>query len=223
VPQADIQAALRQAFALWGLPEEAQLDNGFPWATRGDLPSGLVLWLVGLGLGVRHIAPRRPQDNGVVERGHGTGKRWVEPGTCADVAELQRRFDEAEARQRQAYPYQGGRSRLEVYPELAHTGRPYSPQWEQAHFRLEAAQELLAGCVVQRRVDKVGRVSVYSRDYYVGRSFAGRAVFVRYDPQGGRWMFSDEQDRLLQHHSAPEMSRERIRDLTATNGRASGG
>jgi hypothetical protein len=223
VGQPDIQAALRRTFARWGLPEELQLDNGFPWATRGELPSGMVLWLAGLGLGVGHIPPRRPQANGVTERGHGTDKRWVEPWTCWDVAELQRRFDEAAQRQRERYPYRKGRSRLAVHPELAHPGRPYSLLWEEGHFSLQAARELLAGCVVRRQVDKCGRVSVYSRDYYVGRSFAGRAVFVRYDPQGGRWMFSDEKDSLLQHHPAPEICLERIRDLTATNGAALGG
>lgn len=210
-------------FADWGRPEEAQLDNGFPWATRGDLPSGLVLWLVGLGVEVRHIPPRRPQANGVVERGHGTEKRWAEPGRCDSPHQLQARFDQAEVRQRERYPYRGGCSRLEVYPELAHSGRPYSPQWEEDNFRPEAAEELLAGCVVARQVDKSGRVSLYSRDYYVGRSWSGQTVYVRYDPQGRRWMFSDAQGRLLQHHPAPEICEERIRDLTATNGRASRG
>jgi hypothetical protein len=222
VPQPEIQEALRSVFGRFGLPQEARLDNGFPWATRGDLPSGLVLWMVGLGLSIDHIPPRRPQANGVVERGHDTEKRWVEAYTCADAAEAQRRFDDLGRRQRESYPYRNGRSRLQCYPELAHSGRAYSLAWEQGHFRLEASLDLLAGCVVPRQVDKIGRVSVYSRDYYVGRSFSKQTVFVRFDPQGLRWMFSDEQNRLLQHHPAPEFCLERIRDLTATNGRGAG-
>jgi hypothetical protein len=220
VPQRQIQQALRQLFGEWGLPQGVQLDNGYPWAVRGGLPSGSVLWLVGLGLEVAHIPPRRPQANGVVERGHGTAKRWVGPDHWDSPEQLQREIDRAERRQRERYPYRGQRSRLEVHPGLAHSGRAYSPDWEEENFQLRPAQELLAGCVAARQVDKAGRVSVYSRDYYVGRSWAGQTVYVRYDPQAGRWMFSDEQGRLLQHHAAPEISREGVRDLTATNGRA---
>jgi hypothetical protein len=220
VPQPDIRDALRDIFGRFGRPQRAKFDNGFPWATRGELPSGLVLWLVGLGVGVDHIPPRCPEANGVVEGGHKTEKRWVEPWTCPDYADLQARFDEAGRRQRERYPYRGGRSRLAVCPGLAHSGRAYTLGWEGTNFSLEASLELLSGYVVRRQVDKVGRVSVYSRDYYVGRKLAGQAVFVRYDPQGNRWMFTAEDDRLLQHHPASEISRERIRDLTATNGRS---
>ena len=57
----------------------------FAWTTarrggrKGTCPPGLELWLAGLGVEVRANPPRRPQDNGVVERSQGTGKRWAEP------------------------------------------------------------------------------------------------------------------------------------------------
>ena len=80
-------------------------------------------------------------------------------------------------------------------------------------------QARLAECVLTRRVDKVGRAYLYNREYYVGRRWAAQTVYVRYDPQGNRWLFSDAHNALLIHHPAPEISRERIRDLTSTNGR----
>src|SRR5262249_53568051 len=78
VPAAATQGFLRRQFAHWGRPEALRVDNGSPWGSRGDLPTDLVLWLAGLAVAVRANPPRRPQDNGVVERSQGTGKRWAE-------------------------------------------------------------------------------------------------------------------------------------------------
>ena len=82
VPPTETQAQLRLAFGRWGRPERLRVDNGPPWGTRGDLPTDLELWLLGVEVGVAPNPPRRPQDNGVVERSQGTGKRWGEPWTC---------------------------------------------------------------------------------------------------------------------------------------------
>ena len=38
------------------------------------------------------------------------------PGQCGSLAQLQRRLDEADALQRDAYPYVGQRSRSEAWP-----------------------------------------------------------------------------------------------------------
>jgi hypothetical protein len=108
---------------------------------------------------------------------------------------------------------------LETFPQLLHSGRPYQHDGEEESWDLQRALDRLAEVVEARRVDKVGYVSLYSRNVYVGRSWANQTVFVRYDPQGQRWMFSDERGQLVNHHSAPEISRERIRDLTASDGR----
>lgn len=80
------------------------MDSGTPWGASGGLPTGLALWLAGLGVRVAHSAPRRPQDNGVVERSQGTQKRWAEPSRCGSAAELQGRCDEADRRQRERSP-----------------------------------------------------------------------------------------------------------------------
>jgi transposase InsO family protein len=79
VPPTATQAQLRLAFARWGRPQRLRVDNGAPWGTRGDLPTDLQLWLLGMGMAISANPPHRPQDNGVVERSQGTGKRWGEP------------------------------------------------------------------------------------------------------------------------------------------------
>src|SRR6266853_543045 len=87
-----VQQTLRQGFSQWGRPERFRVDNGAPWGSRGDLPTDLALWSIGLAVGVDCNPPRRPQDNGVVERSQGTAKRWGEPWTCDSPEELPRRL-----------------------------------------------------------------------------------------------------------------------------------
>jgi hypothetical protein len=112
--------------------------------SSGDLPSALALWLIGLDVGVVWNPPRRPQKNGVVERSQGTGKRWAEPHACSRPEELQRRLEEMDGIQRQEYPSLHGRSRLEAFPQLNHSGRAYSPAWERRHWSLAAVLTHLA-------------------------------------------------------------------------------
>jgi hypothetical protein len=219
VQPAQTQQFLRDLFGRWGRPARLRTDNGTPWGASGGLPTALELWLAGLGVHVWHNRPRRPQENGVVERSQGTAKRWAEPGQCGSVAQLQRRFDEADHRQRQQYPFRDKRSRAECFPGLTHSGREYSAGWEEGHWDWAAAESLLAEVAVERQVDANGRVSLYSRNVYVGRWCRGQRVYVRYDPEGRRWMCHDSGGQLVGYQSAPEICRERIMDLTAMDSR----
>lgn len=79
-----MQAACRALFAAWGLPQRIRVDRGQPWGSWHDLPPALALWWIGLGIEVHWTRPRRPQQNGQVERVHGLLDAWGEPATCPD-------------------------------------------------------------------------------------------------------------------------------------------
>jgi hypothetical protein len=218
VPPASTQAQLRLAFARWGRPERLRVDNGTPWgAARGDLPTDLGLWLIGLGVGVDYNPPATPQDNGVVERSQGTAKRWGEPHACDTPEELRERLGVMDEIQRREYPSVGGRSRLEAYPGLAHSGRDYTPAWEEEHWSLEAVAAHLAGYAARRRVGTSGSISVYNRDRYVGVIHKKKIVYVMFDPGAREWVAADDEGRQLSRQAAPEISRERIMGLTVTS------
>jgi transposase InsO family protein len=218
-PPRAVRAELRRAFGRWGRPERFRVDNGAPWGSRGDLPTDLALWLIGLGVEMDWNPPRRPQDNGVVERSQGTAKRWAEPGACDTAAELRRRLGEMDDIQRRDYPSVGGRSRLEAYPDLAHSGRAYTPAWERSHWSLAAVGAHLAGYVVPRRVDSSGMVSVYGRNHYVGKIHNGKTVYVMFDPEACEWIFADERGRQWRTRPAEEISRGAILGLRVTHRR----
>ena len=107
--------------------------------------------------------PRRPEQNGVVERSQGTGKRWAEPATCLTAAELQSRIDVMDIIQREEYPSIQGKSRLEAFPALSHSGRPYRPEDEPTIWNLARALKHLSRDTVAREVTANGSISLGNR------------------------------------------------------------
>jgi hypothetical protein len=210
VPVPCVQQALRTQFRQWGLPQCLRVDNGVPWGSFNDLPTFFALWVVGLGVQWHWNAPRCPQQNPKIERSQGTGKRWAEPSRCRSVAELQQRLDEADRLHREAYPTRAGGSRLELFPDLRHSGRSYTRAWEEQTWDLRRVEEHLAEYVAVRRVGNGGSVGVYDQARYVGRQYTGQSVQVQYDPQAHGWIIADAQGRELRRHAAPEISRETL-------------
>ncbi len=196
--------------------ERFRVDNDVPRGSWTDLPTDLSLWLIGLGMGADWNPPARPHDNGVVERSQGTAQRWGEPQTCDSPEEPQRRWEEMDGIQRQEDPSVGGRSRLEAYPGLAHSGRAYTPEWENEHWSLAAVETHLAGYAVRRREDGTGTISLYNRNHYVGIVHKRKSAYVMFDPRVREWVFADEEGRQLGRQAATKISRENITGLTVT-------
>lgn len=207
---------LRRAFARWGLPGRIRVDNGIPWGSDDGLPPDLACWLIGLGVGVAWNPPRRPQANGVVERSQGVAKGWVEPHTCASAEELQLRLAAADRRQRETYPYDAGRSRLDAHPGLAHSGRAYDPHAEAALWDGRRLRDHLAEYVIRRKVDPQGKIRVYNTPRFIGREWIGRFVWVVFDPEESVWVVSAEDGREVRRAPAPEVTAEVVRDLRMT-------
>jgi transposase InsO family protein len=212
-----VQTQLRTAFGRWGRPQRFRVDNGAPWGSWSDLPTDLALWLIGLDIAMIWNPPRTPQDNGVVERSQGTGKRWAEPRACRNAAELQKRLTVMDQIQREDYPVQGDRSRLALYPQLQHSGRPYTEAWEAANWSMDQAIAHLTEYVVTRRVDKTGQVSLYNRNHYVGVMHAGKTVYVMFDPEQHAWVFADEDQHELRRKPAAYLSQASITGLEITH------
>jgi hypothetical protein len=214
-----VQERLRLVFSQWGRPGSFRVDNGVPWGSKGDWPTDLALWLIGLGVGMHWNPARTPQDNGVVERSQGTGKRWGEPHTCQDADELQRRLDEMDRIQREVYPSIEGQSRWQAFPGLQKTDRPYTKRWEKKHWDLERVLTYMASQNALRRVDRKGQVSIYGRSHYVGQKYHGQDIYVFLDPVDREWVFATTQGVQLRRKVAEELTHERVQKLQVTNRR----
>lgn len=217
----EVQGVLRGWFSRWGLPGAIRIENGTPWGSWADLPPELALWLIGLGIALIWNRPRHSTDNAVIERAHGVCQRWVEPGRCPDRATLQARLDRFTTLQRERYPAIAGQSRLAAFPTLAHSGRPYDPAQEAALWDEQRVWAWLAAQVWTRRVDQVGRISLYNRAVGVGRAWAGTIVTVRLTviEDAPHWSIADAAGTMLRTHAASELSRERICSLTVSHHR----
>jgi Homeodomain-like domain len=213
VGEVAVQAELRQAFARWGLPQGLRVDNGHPWGSKGDLPTQLALWILGLGVALTWNPPRQPRKNAVVERTQGVSEQWAEPWTCASAAELQARLDHLDRIQREQYPSLAGSSRTQCYPELAHSGRRYTPQWEAGHWNLDPVMRCLAEYAVPRRVDKNGEVSIYGRGHWVGKPWQEQLIYVSVDARTREWLYLGEDGGVIRRQAATDLSAERITGL----------
>jgi hypothetical protein len=211
-----VQQVCRQLFAVWGLPDRIRVDRGHPWGSPSDLPPGLALWWLGLGITVVWHRPRRPQQNGMVERAHGLFAAWGEPATCPDGATWVRRLAWMEHLQREGYPCAGHPSRLAAYPALTAGGRPYDPRTEAERWDLARVDGVLAQGVWARQVSPVGQISLYDHDYRVGRGYARQQVWVRLEAATAEWVIRAADDTELARHPAAELTAERICTLTVS-------
>jgi hypothetical protein len=218
VPASHTQAALRKTFTTWGLPGALRVDNGPPWGSWGDLPTALALWLLGLGVEMIWNPPRRPRYNAVVECFQRVGQRWLEPRSCSRAQQLQQKANRLDRLQREEYPVVAGKSRLEVYPKLAHADGAYNAAWERAHWSLAPVTDYLACHSVLRQVDSKGMISLYNSNRYVGRHHH-KTVWVTLDPEALVWLVTDAKGNQLRTVDAPEIDQEKIRRLSVTRRR----
>jgi hypothetical protein len=214
VPAVQTQEALRRNFAKWGCPGAVRVDNGIPWGTPGGLPSGLGLWLAGLGVTMLWNEPYRPQQNGVVERTQGVSRQWVAPEGCRNVEELRKRLQREDHVQREEYPAIDGQSRRQAFPFLLHSGRGYCLGWERMVWELRDALGFLGRYQVRRKVSKRGQVSAYHRLIQVGEGYGGCWVYLGMDAQSAEWVVRDVEGHEIRRRPAPEFTQEAIVGLT---------
>lgn len=92
---ATVQPILIACFQQVGLPWAILTDNGPPWGRQGAPEwTRFEVWLLRLGIDVRHGRPCHPQTQGKVERLHGTiGTDVFGTRVFADLDRTQRAFD----------------------------------------------------------------------------------------------------------------------------------
>lgn len=202
----EVRQQLRKCFEKWGLPRAIRVDNGVPWATRSDIPSPLALWLVGLGVKVLLNRPRHSTDNGIVERDHGVLARWVEAHKARHQHDLQGQLNWAMAMQRERYPAIAGQSRLQAYPDLQGNTRSYTHAQESQLWQLQRVDHFISQSIWTRRVDKVGRISLFNNAYSVGRAYTGQDVNIQFRCPEREWCIETLQGQLLKRYPAREIT-----------------
>ncbi len=166
-----VQQRLTTIFRCYGLPDRMVMDNGSPWGSDEDHRyTPLTVWLLRLGIAVSHGRPYHPQTQGKDERFHRTLKSEVLQGrTFVDLTQCQRTFDPW----RTLY-------NLERPHEALGMAVPASRYQVSSRSFPETLPPVEYGPddLVRRAGDR-GRISVFGRDFKVGRAFKGLPVALR--------------------------------------------
>ena len=166
-----VQQRLTTIFRCYGLPDRMVTDNGSPWGSDEDHHyTPLTVWLLRLGIAVSHGRPYHPQTQGKDERFHRTLKAEVLQGrTFVDLTQCQRTFDPW----RTLY-------NLERPHEALGMAVPASRYQVSSRSFPETLPPVEYGPddLVRRAGDR-GRISVFGREFKVGRAFKGLPVALR--------------------------------------------
>jgi transposase InsO family protein len=185
------QLMLRRAFLTVGLPRRITFDHGtvfYDNTSPSPFPTRLHLWLLALGIDVCFTRKRCPTDHAKIERTHQTmtlqallGQRW------SDQMALWAGLDARRAMLNQHIPTGvfGGQTPLQVYPQAAHSGRFYRPEWEAEMLDLARVFAYLATCRWFRRIRANGRLDLGGYDYYLGTSLRNQLLEVHFDATQG--------------------------------------
>ncbi len=185
----DYQLVLRRAFLQYGLPERISLDHDsvfYDNASPSPFPTTLHLWLIGLGIDVRFIEDPPPTEHNLIERTHQTlYQQAVAEQTFTEGDALERRLTERRHFLNYDFPTEAleGRAPLEAYPEAAHSGKPYRPEWEKVMLDLERVYDYLAGGRWFRRTSSQGQFSIGAQRYTAGKDFVEQQLEITFDPQ----------------------------------------
>lgn len=175
---ATVRGRLTALFRRYGLPQAMLADNGSPWGCAGRGHTALGVWLLRLGIRLRHGRPYHPQTQGKDERFHRTLKREVlQMNRFVDLAACQAAFD----RWRVIYNEQRPHAALDLAtPASRYQASPRRFPETLPEPDYDAADEV-------RRVRPDGTIKFKGRLATVSQAFAGLHVALRPTQTDGVW------------------------------------
>ena len=184
----DYQLVLRVAFLDYGLPVRISLDHDsafFDNTSTSPYPSRLHLWLTALDVQIVFIQKAPPLEHARIERNHQTisaqtliGQDWTHLMALWQGLDQRREFLNTRYPSRTLH-YQAP---LEAYPQAAHSGRSYRPEWEEQMLDLQRVYALLARGRWFRETSCHGEFWLGLQRYNAGRKCAKSTLEITFDP-----------------------------------------
>jgi transposase len=211
----DYQLVLRVAFVEYGLPVRISLDHDsafFDNTSASPYPSRLHLWLTALDIQVVFIQKAPPLEHAKIERNHQTMSAQAILGqTWTDRSALWQGLDQRREFLNTCYPsktlhYQAP---LDAYPQAAHSGRPYRPEWEEQMLDLQRVYTLLAQGRWFRETNCHGEFWLGLQRYNAGRKCAKSTLEITFDPA--------QLEFVSQKLGTDEVRRFEVKGLTKTD------
>jgi transposase InsO family protein len=162
-----VQGHLESLFRVYGLPASILCDNGSPWAGPGGEYTALSVWLLLLGVRVRHGRPFHPQTQGKDERFHRTLKAdLLSRRDFHTLDDVQPCFDQYRQIYNRVRPHQA----LDDVPPASRYV-PSTRPWRPIEPAFEYAPE-----AIERTVKTKGEITFANRFFYLGQAFRGQRI-----------------------------------------------
>jgi hypothetical protein len=183
----DYQLALRKAFFCFGKPLVISLDHDsafFDNTTPSPFPSLLHLWLLAMGIQVRFLEHRPPREHACIERSHQIIHRQAIQGQSATPASLQPYLDQRLTFLNLLYPSRSlnGQAPLVAYPQAAHSGREYRPEWEAHMLDMPNVYAYLSRQEWFRQTSDKGQLLLGSHRYGLGKDWSKQSIRLTFEP-----------------------------------------
>lgn len=189
VETAQAMPVMERAFQDYGLPRVMRSDNGPPFASAGTTGlSRLSVWWIKLGIHPERIKPGKPQQNGRLERLHGTLLEAMHPisPTREDQA---RRLDAF----RHDYNHERPHQSLGQTPPADF----YTPSPRPMPARLPDPD--YPSSMITRRVRSNGEIKLFGDFVHISSALAGEGIGIEQIEGGWRVWFYKEPIGLLDH------------------------
>ena len=102
-----------------------------------------------------------------------------------------------------------GQAPLQAYPEAAHSGRSYRPEWEAEMLDLPRVFGYLETCRWFRRIRANGRLDLGGYDYYLGTSLRNQMLELRFDTAQSCFLGQPAESRDHPHDCTPGIGENR--------------
>jgi putative transposase len=165
-----VRASCRRAFSRYGIPEGIVVDNGSPFGGEGLLGlSRLSSWWMSLGIRVYFIEPRKPYQNGHLERLHGTLKIEATQPPSLNFGAQQRRFDRWREYYNEQRPHEAIAQR---YPSELYRPGPKPASLEPATLRYPSP-------LISRYVKTGGEFLFRRKRYFLSEALSGYNIGLK--------------------------------------------
>jgi transposase InsO family protein len=199
----DYQCALRLAFALFGMPEHIQSDNGSIFhenRSTSSFPTRFHLWLVAMGITFSFARLYQPTDQAAVERSHRTMFNQI---ARKESFKNWQHFFEFVQQRRNALnliiPCQTlNKPPLVAFPQAIHSSRYYLPQKEFELLDLERVYTFLNRCEWFRMVAPNHNISLGGELYAVKEAMPKQQLRVTFDCETKNLMFHNDKELIAQ-------------------------
>ncbi len=212
--------ALRLAFIESGMPKNLQVDKDSVFienSSKSPFPSKLHLWLLALGIDLHFIDKPPPDQNNIVERSHLTIFNQALKGIC--YPDWHALFDNINYRRKvlnENYPSRtfNKKAPLQVYPQAAHSKRPYAIRKEKQLLDMSKIYRFLGRGKWHRKVAQNKCVHLGGQRYYIRQAIPGNILTITFSSRTKQLIFYDVNELELIRMNIKGISKEALMEGT---------